>query len=89
MTDVFILAGEASGDRIGANLIVGLRRARPDLSISGVGGDAMEGEGLSSLFPIDDLAGPPGRFCRPAATTGRRGADRRAGLLQGRGALSA
>ncbi|MAN78149.1 MAG: lipid-A-disaccharide synthase [Rhizobiales bacterium] len=56
MTDVFILAGEASGDRIGANLIVGLRRARPDLSISGVGGDAMEGEGLSSLFPIDDLA---------------------------------
>jgi lipid-A-disaccharide synthase len=56
MTDVFILAGEASGDRIGANLIAGLRRARPDLSISGVGGDAMEGEGLSSLFPIDDLA---------------------------------
>ena len=56
MTSVFVLAGEASGDRIGANLIAGLRRSRPDLSISGVGGDAMEGEGLSSLFPIDDLA---------------------------------
>ncbi|AEQ51370.1 lipid-A-disaccharide synthase [Pelagibacterium halotolerans] len=56
MTSIFILAGEASGDRIGADLIAGLRRARPDLSISGVGGDAMEGEGLSSLFSIDDLA---------------------------------
>ncbi|WP_421950470.1 lipid-A-disaccharide synthase [Pelagibacterium sp.] len=56
MTSVFILAGEASGDRIGANLMAGLRRARPDLSISGVGGDAMEGEGLSSLFSIEDLA---------------------------------
>ena len=56
MTSVFILAGEASGDRIGANLMAGLRRSRPDLSLSGVGGDAMEGEGLSSLFSIDDLA---------------------------------
>lgn len=56
MTSLFILAGEASGDRIGANLMAGLRQARPDLSILGVGGDAMEGEGLSSLFSIDDLA---------------------------------
>ncbi|WP_417581444.1 lipid-A-disaccharide synthase [Pelagibacterium sp.] len=56
MTSVFILAGEASGDRIGANLIAGLRRVFPELSVAGVGGDAMEGEGLTSLFPIDDLA---------------------------------
>jgi lipid-A-disaccharide synthase len=56
MTSVFILAGEASGDRIGANLMAGLKQRRPDLAITGVGGDAMEGEGLSSLFPMDDLA---------------------------------
>lgn len=56
MPSVFILAGEASGDMIGANLMAGLRESRPDLAVSGVGGDAMEGEGLSSLFPIDDLA---------------------------------
>src|SRR5690606_10820914 len=56
MTSVFILAGEASGDRIGANLMAGLKGRRPELAITGVGGDAMEGEGLSSLFPMDDLA---------------------------------
>lgn len=56
MTSVFILAGEASGDRIGANLMAGLKHRRPELAISGVGGDAMEGEGLTSLFPMDDLA---------------------------------
>ncbi|WMT88705.1 lipid-A-disaccharide synthase [Pelagibacterium sp. 26DY04] len=56
MTSVFILAGEASGDRIGANLMAGLKSRRPELAIFGVGGDAMEGEGLTSLFPMDDLA---------------------------------
>lgn len=56
MASLFILAGEASGDRIGANLMHGLLHERPDLMISGVGGDAMEAEGLRSLFPIDDLA---------------------------------
>lgn len=56
MASLFILAGEASGDRIGANLMAGIRRQRSDIVITGVGGDAMEGEGLSSLFPMDDLA---------------------------------
>lgn len=56
MTSLFILAGEASGDRIGANLMTGLKQQRSDIEFIGVGGDAMEGEGLSSPFPIDDLA---------------------------------
>lgn len=56
MASIFLLAGEASGDRIGANLMAGLKRERPGLAITGVGGEAMEGEGLSSLFPMDDLA---------------------------------
>ncbi|WP_196258290.1 lipid-A-disaccharide synthase [Pelagibacterium limicola] len=55
MTSAFILAGEASGDRIGAELIAGLRK-RADIRFSGVGGEAMTRQGLDSLFPIDDLA---------------------------------
>lgn len=55
MPSAFILAGEASGDRIGASLIAGLRSRAP-ISVSGVGGEAMEREGLTSIFPIDDLA---------------------------------
>lgn len=56
MTSIFLLAGEASGDKIGAALIEGLRRERPDIHFFGVGGDAMSGPGLASIFPMDDLA---------------------------------
>lgn len=55
MPSAFILAGEASGDRIGAALIEGLK-SRGDIEISGVGGEAMERQGLVSMFPIADLA---------------------------------
>ncbi|MCD7060931.1 lipid-A-disaccharide synthase [Pelagibacterium xiamenense] len=55
MPELFILAGEASGDRIGANLISGLK-SRMDVTVSGVGGEAMVAQGLKTLFPIDDLA---------------------------------
>ncbi|WP_404404172.1 lipid-A-disaccharide synthase [Pelagibacterium halotolerans] len=55
MRDLFILAGEASGDRIGANLIAGLK-AQLNVEVSGVGGEAMAAEGLRTLFPIEDLA---------------------------------
>jgi lipid-A-disaccharide synthase len=55
MPSAFILAGEASGDRIGAALIAGMRD-RAGMSVTGVGGEAMERQGLTSLFPIDDLA---------------------------------
>lgn len=53
---VFLVAGERSGDFLGAKLIAELRRLRPDLSIAGVGGEAMAREGLASLFPMTDLA---------------------------------
>lgn len=55
MASLFILAGEASGDRIGAALMEGIRAHLP-VTIAGVGGDAMAGQGLSSLFPMEDLA---------------------------------
>ena len=56
MTRVHLVAGEASGDILGARLIAALRRARPDIVVSGIGGPAMAAEGVESPFPITDLA---------------------------------
>jgi lipid-A-disaccharide synthase len=53
---VHVAAGEASGDILGARLVAALRRARPGLSFSGLGGPAMAAEGIESPFPISDLA---------------------------------
>ncbi len=55
--DVFLVAAEESGDRLGAPLMRALR-ARYDgqVNYAGVGGREMAAEGLASLFPIDDLA---------------------------------
>ena len=53
---VFVIAGEPSGDKLGAALMAGLRALAPDVAFRGLGGAAMAGEGLSSLFPIDGLA---------------------------------
>jgi len=53
---IFLIAGETSGDALGAALMRALRQARPDVEILGVGGAAMATEGLESLFPIEDIA---------------------------------
>ena len=54
---IFIVAGEESGDRLGAALIAALRaRCGNNLRLAGVGGAAMAAQGVSSLFPIDELA---------------------------------
>ncbi len=54
---VFLVAGETSGDLLGARLMRGLSAALGTrVAFSGVGGPAMAGEGLSSLFPIADIA---------------------------------
>jgi lipid-A-disaccharide synthase len=52
---LFILAGEPSGDRIGADLVARLKAKAP-LSLTGVGGDELQAQGLQSLFPMSDLA---------------------------------
>lgn len=52
---LFVLAGEASGDRIGADLVRRLRQ-RTGLELAGVGGSELMGEGLRSIFPMADLA---------------------------------
>ena len=54
---VYLVAGEPSGDKLGAALMAELKNfATFDLDISGVGGPLMEDQGLASLFPIDDIA---------------------------------
>lgn len=52
---LFIVAGEPSGDRIAADLVARLR-SKVDLDLHGVGGDELIGQGLSSLYPMSDLA---------------------------------
>lgn len=56
MLTLMLVCGEPSGDRLGAELMAGLRLLRPDVNIVGVGGPAMAAEGLTSLFPLDDTA---------------------------------
>jgi lipid-A-disaccharide synthase len=54
---VFLVAAEASGDRLGAALMTALSERLPGgVRFSGVGGPHMAAAGLRSLFPIDDLA---------------------------------
>ena len=54
---VYLVAGEPSGDKLGAALMAELKNfAIFDLDYSGVGGPLMEDQGLASLFPIDDIA---------------------------------
>jgi lipid-A-disaccharide synthase len=54
--DIFLVAAEESGDRLGAALMRALRErsARP-VQFSGVGGREMTAEGLTSLYPVDDF----------------------------------
>jgi lipid-A-disaccharide synthase len=54
---LFIIAGEPSGDALGAALIAALReRTAGRLRIAGIGGEAMAAQGLQSLVPLSDLA---------------------------------
>lgn len=53
---VYLVAGEASGDVLGARLIAALRAMRPDLRFAGVGGERMAEQGFESLFPMRELA---------------------------------
>jgi lipid-A-disaccharide synthase len=54
--DVFLVAAEESGDRLGAALMRALReRTGGQVRFAGVGGREMAAEGVASLYPIDDL----------------------------------
>jgi lipid-A-disaccharide synthase len=53
---VFLVAGEPSGDNLGAALMAGLKALVPGVSFDGIGGPRMEAEGLWSRFPMDELS---------------------------------
>jgi len=52
---VFIIAGEASGDKLGAALMDGLADLTA-VTFDGVGGPLMAAKGLTSRFPMDELS---------------------------------
>jgi lipid-A-disaccharide synthase len=54
---IFLIAGEPSGDALGASLMSALKRQTGGQArFAGVGGQAMIAEGLASLFPMSDLS---------------------------------
>ncbi len=52
---IFLVAGEKSGDNLGAGLWRAFRRDHPDAAAFGVGGPALEAAGLEILRPMDEL----------------------------------
>lgn len=53
---VFLIAGEPSGDALGQALMQGLKTLMPEVEFLGIGGPRMCGEGMTSLFPMDELS---------------------------------
>jgi len=54
---IFLIAGEESGDRLGASLMAAIEALAPGrVTFSGIGGGAMMERGLISLFPLDEIA---------------------------------
>lgn len=53
---VFILAGEPSGDKLGGALMEGFAQLAPGVEYQGIGGPLMQAQGLSPLFPMEELS---------------------------------
>ena len=54
---VWLIAGEPSGDLLGARLIAALReRTGGQIRVAGIGGEQMTAQGLDSCFPMSDIA---------------------------------
>jgi lipid-A-disaccharide synthase len=53
---VGLVAGEPSGDLIASQVVHGLQTALPDLEVAGIGGPALESEGMDIWHPMDALS---------------------------------
>ncbi|MBO6225441.1 MAG: lipid-A-disaccharide synthase [Psychrobacter sp.] len=51
-----IVAGEVSGDSLGADFMQQMNNLRDDIVWVGVGGSKMQAQGLQSIFPLEHLA---------------------------------
>lgn len=54
--DLLVVAGEVSGDEHGSELVSGLLKRQPDLTISAVGGGELEKKGAHLVYPLVDHA---------------------------------
>lgn len=53
---LMIITGEVSGDLIGASLIRELKSLKPDLKVTGIGGDRMRSEGMDLIYHTNKMA---------------------------------
>ncbi len=53
---IMLVAGEASGDQLGGRLMAAIKRKYPDVDFIGVGGPRMIGEGMHSLFSMNEMS---------------------------------
>ena len=53
---VFLVVGEASGDRLGASLMRGIKKFNKKAKFKGIAGPEMEQNGIRSLFPMSELS---------------------------------